>query len=255
MQTPTLVANTTSISQPIPHIDRNLENAVASVLNSAETLNGETLVKRLPSADLLAAVGKRLHGVRMALMPLDRSIAEKERAARALKAMLSGWMNARVADPAAKVAAYITTLGDLPCWVVERVCGDVARGHVEGLDPDFPPSAARLHQLGDEVVRRLKVEADELNRVKTAKLAPSEPSLDERAAIAAQMRQRAEELGGPPRQDAEAAKQRDRATIKLTDDMKLAEYAAAGIEPKYTGDKMLVSLTLARLLLGDSAHG
>lgn len=250
-----LAANTTSISQPIGHIDRGLENAVASILNTAEKVNGETVVKRLPSADLLAAVGKRLHGVRMALMPLERSIAEKERAAKAIGAMLSGWMNARVADPAAKVAAYIATLGDLPCWVVERVCGDVARGHVEGLDPDFPPSAARLHQLGEEVVRRLKVEADELNRVKTAKLAPVEPTQDERASIAAQMRQRSEELAATPRQDAAKAAARDRDTIQRTDEMKYRDYQAAGIEPKYTGDGMLVSLSLARIILGESHHG
>ncbi len=45
----------------------------------------------------------------------------------------------------------------------------------------------------------------------------------------------------------------DERTRQRTEDMKLREYAAVGIEPRYTGDGLLVSLSLARMILG--AHG
>ncbi len=45
----------------------------------------------------------------------------------------------------------------------------------------------------------------------------------------------------------------DERTRQRTEDMKLREYHAAGIEPKYTGDGLLVSLSLARMIL--ATHG
>lgn len=169
---------TTSISPPIEPSDRQFAMAVSAVLNSLRRPEGpftagadrRPIATTLPSAELRQAIKARAESIRRALLPLERSMAEKERAGRAVAAMLSGWVNARVADPAAKVAAYVATLGDLPCWVVERVCHDVARGHVEGLDPDFPPSAARLHQLGEEAISRLRKEAADLHAVATARL-------------------------------------------------------------------------------------
>jgi hypothetical protein len=78
---------------------------------------------------------------------------------------------------------------------------------------------------------------------------------EERDYIVNGLRELSEWLSRPPPPNPERTAKRDQDTIMTTEEMKYRDYEAAGIEPKFTGDKMLVSLTLARLLLGDSAHG
>lgn len=236
MTTPSLAPSTTSISQPIGPIDRRLADAIAVILNTAERVAGVTVVRQLPSPRLIADITVRQHDLRRALAPLERSVAEKERAAKAVAAVLSGWVMAKVADPAAKVSAYIAVLGDLPCWVVEQVCRDVARGHVDGLDPDFPPSAARLHQLGEDVIARLRKEAGDLAAVKDAKLtAEPAPGADERARIALGFQQLGEELKQGDKAAFEARQklslERDKEALAAGQERVRREYAAIGQEP------------------------
>lgn len=59
----------------------------------------------------------------------------------------------------------------------------------------------------------------------------------------AELRQR---LTAPDPRTPEEIALADERTRQRTEDMKLAEYAAAGLEPRYTGDGLLVSLSLAR---------
>jgi hypothetical protein len=240
--------NSTSISRPIQPADRSLSDAVASIMNTVERVGTEFVAKRLPSTELRGQIKLRLADVRRALMPLERSLAEKERAARAVAAMLSGWVNARVADPAAKVSAYIATLGDLPCWAVERVCADVARGHVEGLDPDFPPSAARLHQLGEDAIERLRREAADLHAVYEAKLSAPEPTEDERKRVGVKLMDLKERLNRGT-DDEHAARQRVRfeqnaKELERQQARVRAEYIDAGMTPP--ASPLALSITARR---------
>lgn len=240
--------NSTSISQPIQPADRSLSDAVASIMNTVERVGAGFVAKRLPSTELRSAIKLRLADVRRSLMPLERSLAEKERAARAVAAMLSGWVNARVADPAAKVSAYVATLGDLPCWAVERVCAEVARGHVEGLDPDFPPSAARLHQLGEEAIERLRREAIDLHAVNTATLDKPAPTDEERQSIGVQMIDLKERLERGS-DDEHSARQRVKfeqsaAELSRQQARVRAEYIDAGMTPP--ASLLALSLTARR---------
>lgn len=241
--------NSTSISQPIQPADRGLADAVASIMNTVERVGAEFVAKRLPSTELRGAIKLRLADVRRALMPLERSLAEKERAARAVAAMLSGWVNARVADPGAKVAAYIATLGDLPCWAVERVCADVARGHVEGLDPDFPPSAARLHQLGEEAIERLRKEASDLHAVTVAKLTAPEPTEEERQRIGTRLMDLKDELqtGGIEQDQARQRVRFEQNASELARQQARvrAEYAEQGLTPP---SPLALSITARRAM-------
>lgn len=241
--------NSTSISQPIAPPDRALSDAVASIMNTVERVGAEFITKRLPSTELRGEIKLRLADVRRALLPLERSIAEKERAARAVAAMLSGWVNARVADPAAKVSAYIATLGDLPCWAVEQVCGEVARGYVEGLDPDFPPSAARLHQLGDTAVARLRKEANDLHAVNTATLEEVPPTEDQRARIGVKFMELKAELskGDPVEHEARQRVkfEQNKTEMELQQARVRAEYAEHGLNPP---SPLALSMTARREL-------
>lgn len=243
-----LAPNSTSISRPITPIDRRLSDSVAAIMNTVVRTGAVVVASVLPTADQRRAIQARLADVRRALLPLDRSMAERERAARAVAAMLSGWVNARVADPAAKVSAYIATLGDLPCWVVEQVCHDVARGHVEGLDPDFPPSAARLHQLGEEALIRLRKEANDLHAVSIAKLEVT-VSDEERRSIGVQMVDLSERLSrGNDAEDAARLKvkaEQDAAARKRETDRVAREYAELGMVPP---SPLALSITARREL-------
>jgi hypothetical protein len=227
--------NTTSTSRQIAPADRSFSDAVASIMNTVEKVGSGFVAKRLPSPELRSAIAVRLADVRRSLLPLERSMAEKQRAAVAVAAMLSGWINARVADPAQKVSAYIATLGDLPCWAVEKVCAEVARGHVEGLDPDFPPSAARLHQLGEDAIDRLRKEAGDLHAISMAKLEAPAPSEEERKSIGVQLMSLKEELDHGTDAD-HTARQRVRfeqnaADLSRQQARVRAEYAEQGLVP------------------------
>jgi hypothetical protein len=249
--------NTTSISQPIPAIDRALSDAVASIMNTVQRVGNDMVAGRLPPPELRIAIKVRLGDLHRALLPLERSIAEKERAARAVAAMLSGWVNARVADPAAKVSAYVVTLGDLPVWAVEQVCAEVARGHVDGLDPDFPPSAARLHQLGEEAIARLRKEAADLVAVNSATLEARPPSQEERARIGAKLMDLKEELQGRSDGGDLAAKhkvkfEQNAAELARQQARVKAEYAEAGI-PK-PASPLALSLSARRTMAAVDAE-
>lgn len=229
-----LAATTTSTSQPIGPIDRKLADAVAAILNTSDRVGDQTIARYLPSPALKRDIELRQSELRRSLAPLERSIAEKERAAKAVAAVLSGWVNAKVSDPAAKVSAYLAILGDLPCWVVEQVCREVARGHVDGLDPDFPPSAARLHQLGEDVIERLRREAAALDAVKNARLTPeAQPTEAERDRIRFGFQKLSEELqAAAPAGKPEAERQKiDPAAFAKAQGRVRSEYAALGSTP------------------------
>lgn len=227
--------NTTSISRPIEPIDRGLSDAVASIMNAVEMVDGQAVARRLPSPALLDAMRTRLVDVRRALAPL-RGLAERERVGKAVQAMLSGWLNAKASDPAAKIAAYVNTLADLPCWAVERVCEDVARGRVEGLDADFPPSAARIHQLAEVALERLRKEQHDLLTAGTVKLA-TDPLVSEaeRVRIGTKLVDLRDELEHGS--DAEVAarllvkREQNNAELARQQQRVVAEYAAAGLKP------------------------
>jgi hypothetical protein len=52
--------NTTSISRPIEPIDRGLSDAVASIMNTVEMIDGQAVARRLPSPELRQSISTRL---------------------------------------------------------------------------------------------------------------------------------------------------------------------------------------------------
>jgi hypothetical protein len=241
------VQNSTSTSQPIAPIDRGLSNAVASIMNTVEKVDGQAVATRLPTPELRKSIIGRLADVRTALAPL-RGIAEKDRAARALVDMLRGWFNAKSDDPRAKVAGYITILQDLPCWVVEQVCQNVAAGRVEGLDRAYPPSAAQLHVLCEEALERLRKEQSDLLMASTVKLAAEPvPTEAERLRIGTKMVDLRDELEHGNADDVEARllvkREQNNAELARQQSRVAAEYAAAGMAPP---SPLALSLTARR---------
>ena len=239
--------NTISISRPIPPPDRRLSDAVASIMNVTERIGASWVAKRLPSPELRELISQRLADVRRALLPLERSMAEKQRAARALTLMLGGF-NAKADDPAAKVSVYVATLGDLPCWAVEQVCDDVAHGRIEGMDTAFPPSAPWLHQRVEQAIWRLRKEAKDLHAVNSATLEAPVPTEDERKRVGIKLMELKDELNRGPDDEFQARQRvkfkKDAASRALDLARVSAEYAAAGMTPP--ASPLALSLTCRR---------
>jgi hypothetical protein len=238
--------DSTSSSLPIGPIDQRLWTAVRAALNDIDIVDGKATTIALPSPVLRRAIDERFADVQRALMPLQRSDAEKKRAGVAVAAMLAGWIGAKVADPAAKVQAYVAVLGDLPSWAVERACLAVARGHVDGLSPDFPPSAARLHQLGAELVEVLRREADDLHRVRVAEHVVT-ITPEERARVGAKFKDLGEELTRrdvAEKSDSRAGVQR---SVERNDAEIEREWRGLGLKPMQAAGRP-ISVALAKLL-------
>lgn len=245
--------NSTSISRPIAPIDRGLSDAVASIMNGVERVKGEYIARQLPSPELRKSIDVRLRDVRTALAPL-RGIAEKERAARAVAEMLTGWINAKVDNPAAKVAGYITLLADLPCWVIEQVCHDAGTGRIEGLDKAYPPSAAQLHALCEERLERLRKEAADLATVRDVKLVAHVPSEEQRLRIGTKLIDLSERLSHGNDDEVAARllvkQEQNSASAQAAQARVKAEYENAGLTPP-KDLRFSLSLT-ARKAMADS---
>lgn len=153
----------TGISTHITH-DRKLSIVLASYQNA---LTGGMLERDIVS-DHRASLQQRLVALHEGLRPAAAMSADKARVARALAVLLSGFANVR-GDPQEIIASYTFHLQDLPVFAIEEACKSIARGNVSGLNPDFPPSAPRLHQVAAEACQYWRKEASHIEQVLNAK--------------------------------------------------------------------------------------
>ncbi len=98
-----------------------------------------------------------------------------------LTAAFPSLRGAGAADAQAMVSQYATALQRLPLWAIREVCGEIVRGTVPGLNPDFPPTAPRIRQLVDERTERADFEAKQIREVLDAPVVPADnPEVAER---------------------------------------------------------------------------
>lgn len=215
--------------------------------------NRATLEYALTTDDQDALKG-RLATLRKVLAPTNAG-TERQRIAEALSRMFSRFTNTgNVANPRATIAAYVSGLADLPTWAVLAGIADVERGAVEGLSPDFAPSAPRLHQIAESKLAELREEHRKVELVLTARVDADPVRTPEEIAragerIRAMHAEARHVLQAGTEQEAAARAARSAeatvATIARTDAMIVAEYRAAGLDPVMRGGRP-VSLALAR---------
>lgn len=206
------------------------------------------------TADDQDALKGRLATLRKVLAPTNAG-TERQRIAEALSRMFSRFTNTGgVANPRATIAAYVSGLSDLPTWAVLAGIADVERGAVEGLSPDFAPSAPRLHQIAEAKLADLREERGKVELVLTARVDADPVRTPEEIArtgerIRAMQAEARHVLQAGTEQEAAVRAARSAeataATIARTDAMIIAEYTAAGLEPILRGGRP-VSLALAR---------
>ncbi|HWW46294.1 MAG TPA: hypothetical protein VNZ94_00445 [Xanthobacteraceae bacterium] len=213
--------------------------------------NSPTIAHAVPAADRNALTG-RLTVLRKALMPMN-AMSDRQRIGTALMKLLAGYTNtAGITNPKATITAYIAKLDELPAWAIEAAINDIERGRVEGLSPDFPPSAARIFQVAETKLADVVREKGMVEQVLSARVVEQLPlrDPDEVQRIAASMRAMAEEFKAQVAGDKEEADQKQkelsRRTIEANDQRILAEYRMRGLEPAMFNGRP-VSLSLARI--------
>ena len=72
------------------------------------------------------------------------------------------------------VRQYANALDGVPLWVLREVLGNISRGSVPGLNPDFMPTAPRIRQLIDERTERPDLEAKDIRALLDAPVVPAD---------------------------------------------------------------------------------
>lgn len=213
--------------------------------------NVPTLMAAVP-ADTREAMKDRLTALRKALAPIN-SMAERDQVALALTRMFSRYVNTgSVSNQRATITAYVTALSGFPAWAVLKAIEEVERGAVEGMNPDFPPSAPRLCQIAEGHTAQPREEKAKVEAVLNARVDEvTQRDPDEVARVAAKMRAAADELGArvaaEQGETEQRRRERDAQKIAANDREIIREYHAAGIAPVMASNGRPMSMTLARM--------
>jgi hypothetical protein len=197
---------------------------------------GSVEANKIPDASERATLERRLSVLKSTMRPAALAMADRERVGAAVAAMFAGYPSQRNSDARATIATYVMELGGKPAWAVENACSAVRCGLVRELNPDFPPSAARLNQLADLELSSVKTERGKIEALLSVVLSPSKRSQAEQDKAAESAKawlerkdQRAAELTAAGRVDAdEASRERTLANAK---EFFERECRAEGIDP------------------------
>jgi hypothetical protein len=205
--------------------------------------------RAIPKADKDAIEG-RLAEVNRTLLPM-RGMTNREKIGAALARMFSGFTNTKSLDPQTTIATYLVKLAELPAWAIEAAIYDVERGRVDGLSPDFPPSAARVFQLTEIKLTELREEKRKIETLVRAKVEEAPHSPESVARVGAMMKSLSEKMGGASIEGIKKAErdrkrtEADHRTIKRNDASIILEYRMHGLEPVMVNGRPM-SLSLAR---------
>jgi hypothetical protein len=210
-------------------------------------------LSRLPVHEERSIMSARLTALTSSLRPTSYSVGGMDAAGKALSEMFTkgAWPNLKVADAATArkmVTAYLANLEVYPFWAITAVCQAVSSGKVDDLNPDYPPSAARLAQLCDQKIADMVAEKARFAKVlgiKQVRTTVDSPEVRE----AARLRHEAWKA----EQEDPSKEIHDKAEAKLLQDLRLgseksiiADYAARGMQPIRTESGILVSPSLIK---------
>jgi len=111
---------------------------------------GPTL-RQLPSIAERAALETALRDCRELFRPVTENRAEAGRAAEAFAGLMAGYPSMRNANAEETTSTYVAFCADLPLFAIQQACHQVSHGKIEGLDPDWPPTAVRMHIIAETI--------------------------------------------------------------------------------------------------------
>lgn len=94
------------------------------------------------------------------------------------------------------VRKYADDLAGVPLWAIHAACGDISRGAIADMNPDFPPSASRVRQQADEHLERIEKEAKDLRAVLKAQVLPPELPPEKKSQIILGFQELQQKMGG-----------------------------------------------------------
>jgi hypothetical protein len=229
--------------------DVEAEQLVASFKFSE--LDGHRYIDRLPTAPERSKLQRRLQDIARTLRPIEGTMTDLDAAARALGTMFNSMPSMRNANATDTINAFLLHLKEFPLFALERACHDVASNKVKGLDPDFPPTSARIAEVAQNYTSQAAVEKLRYERVTGAtkkNLLPPPVSEEDAekmrgllSGLAAQMQAKTDALLS---EEQEARKRR---TLEANQREIERAYAARGEEPKRFGT-ILISPQLEKLM-------
>lgn len=189
---------------------------------------------------------------RRLLIPMS-AISDRERIGGLLAHLFSGYANTASLSPSQMIAAYISKLSELPAWSIEETIHDVERGRVDGLSPDFPPSAARLFQIADAKVAEIKTEKQKIDTIISARVATEKPgpSQEERERVAVKFKELKKQMDAAAYDKHQAEKEKvarlesEKLKAQREEHARRMEYILQGFEPPTNKHGITISMSLA----------
>lgn len=221
---------------------------------------GAVYASRLPTADERDRLTRRHAALDRNLRPLSADARDQDAVKKALAAFFLGYPSLNNADAPGMIAAYITDLRTMPAWAAIKALEKIKRGEVEDvdrrsgravpLDPDWPPSSARVYQVAQRIASKPIEEHSKIGRLLGARSAVPEMADEERAAAGARVRAMADEIRGLiARPDAsqraaldereQRRRHREAAMRAEFEERCREEYADLGLEPRKIGGLMV----------------
>lgn len=165
--------------------------AAAEVLAQFKTFDEGTavMINRAPTVLERQMLSRRGIEIDLVLRPLGTSpqnftvpnerggtdtVSTKQYVRQLLALFFGGYTSMRGGDPRATIASYMHDLRAVPVWALERAFDDVKGGRVtipdgrgghKPLDPDFPPTSARLYSAAMKHTAALAGEERKIKRV------------------------------------------------------------------------------------------
>lgn len=129
-----------------------------------QLLRGKWTLSNLPTQPERKAMDDRARALVSRLRPMSMAAAEMDVAAGEIGAILSGYLTLKV-DPARATAGFVALLKDLPLFAVKHACGLLREGAVDGVSPEFPPTAPLIYKLAREQTEPYWEEAGKIKTV------------------------------------------------------------------------------------------
>jgi hypothetical protein len=239
----------------------DVEEVVKELAAGLKHEAGQLTLTRLPTNSEREAMQARLFVIQSKLRSITYAAGDKapsQLAGAAIAEMMAGFENwkSKSKDELGKqdsIGWYVHELRDMPLFAIEAACQDVRQARVPDLNPDWPPSSARLVALA-----RVHLEAGKKKHaVIKALIGVSRvrgPEIDESAKdarVGEGLRSLAETLAATTakidqeRMDALAKK-----TIERNNQEILAEHRARNVRPIMAGG-MPVSISLRKWIAED----
>lgn len=239
-----------------PAISSAVRMLIKDLDGQIETVGGKPMLPQVPSLQIMSAVKEAVAAITRDMAPArERGAVSLARASAELTRLCVGYLNKADAE---KSAALFTAelAGKFPLWAIAQACDQIREGGSAAvklaISPAFLPSVPQMVQLCNSIIAPHEQLRQSALRVAKVKIAiPVKESEEVRERMAKKMAGLSSQLHHDRSVErAEHNRVANEVMARVNERSRLAEYAAAGIEPADKEGGIPVSLSLLRNLGG-----